>query len=57
MIVTETTCCKPFVNVILKCDICGEITSGDGFQVVVLADGRTICKSCLQRAALDAEAK
>ncbi len=55
MIETEIICCAPFRNVILHCDICKEITSGDGFHVVKLADGRTICKPCLQAAALDAE--
>ncbi len=52
-ITTEISCCKPFVNIILCCDICDEITTGDGFQVVELADGRTICKSCFQSIARD----
>ncbi len=53
MVTTEITCCRPFVNVILRCDVCNEITTGDGFQVVKLADGRTICKTCLQDIARD----
>ncbi len=55
MIETEHTCCRPFVNVILRCDICSKTTYGDGFQVVTLADGRTICKACLQKVAMEAK--
>ncbi len=57
MIEIERTCCKPFVNVILRCDICSKISSGDGFHVVSLVDGRTICKTCFCDVAKGAESK
>ena len=43
----ESLCIFPFVNVVLVCDICGNVSRGDGSQVVTLVDGRTICHGCL----------
>ncbi len=57
----EHTCMPPFVNVILTCDICGDVsTNKGGWQstrqhVVDLDDGRTICKRCLAILAQSAE--
>lgn len=62
MIDREYTCLAPFVNLILTCDICGEVTNGTeggirrlagpvGQHVVHLQDGRTICKPCFWRLA------
>lgn len=63
MIYKEYTCMMPLVNLILTCDICGEVTNGKeggirrlagnqvGMHIVELQDGRTICKPCFWRLA------